>query len=254
MLWVSEHGGTHMDAPSHVDPGGKTVDQVSLERLMGTAVVIDLSLSAHLDPDTQLQIPDITGWEAWNGQIQDNSILAVNTGWGRYWPNATRILGTPNHSDPSAFHYPGVHPNAASWLVENRPQVVAIAVDTPSVDFGQNKNYSVHRIFAKAGVPVFQNVANLDQLPPSGCKILAIPMKIEGGSGAPLRIFAILHEHREKQRDHFHLTTDLRYCHSASADISAGSQFLPDKRCLSVAVSICFFIFTQGLITCMGVN
>ena len=89
------------------------------------------------------------------------------------------------------LHFPGLHPDAARWLVANR-QINAIGLDTPSIDYGQSTLFESHRILFEKNIPAFENVANLDQLPVKGFTVIALPMKIKGGSGGPVRIIAML--------------------------------------------------------------
>ncbi|MCM3900094.1 MAG: cyclase family protein, partial [Pyrinomonadaceae bacterium] len=89
------------------------------------------------------------------------------------------------------LHFPGLHPDAARWLAANR-SIKAIGLDTASIDFGQSTLFESHRILFDKNIPAFENVANLDRLPPKGFSVIALPMKIKGGSGGPLRIVAIL--------------------------------------------------------------
>ena len=88
------------------------------------------------------------------------------------------------------LHFPGLSPEAAKWVTENR-KVNAIGLDTPSIDYGQSKDFLTHRILTAAGLTIYENLCNLDQLPVTGGYVIALPMKIKGGSGSPLRIVAI---------------------------------------------------------------
>ena len=121
--------------------------------------------------------------------------MLLRTGFGKHWPNRLKYLGT-DEKGPEAvpkLHFPGLHPDAAKWLVENR-SIKAIGLDTPSIDFGQSSDFMSHVILYEKNIPAFENVANLDQLPEKDFTIIALPMKIEGGSGGPLRIIAIVNE------------------------------------------------------------
>ena len=84
-----------------------------------------------------------------------------------------------------------MYPDAAKWLIKNR-KINAIGLDTPSIDYGQSIFFETHRILCSNNIPAFENVTNLDQLPANGAFVIALPMKIEGGSGAPLRLIAII--------------------------------------------------------------
>lgn len=190
---AAEHGGTHMDAPIHFHEGGETVDEVPLERLMGPAVVVDVSAAAERDPDYRATVDDLRAWEEAHGPIPEGAIVLLRTGWGERWPAAGRYLGTVRRGQEAVpeLHFPGLHPDAARWLVEKR-SVAAVGLDTPSIDHGQSEDFMAHRILYAAGVPGFENVARLGELPATGAYVVALPMKIAGGSGAPLRIVGVV--------------------------------------------------------------
>lgn len=192
---AAEHGGTHIDAPIHFAKGKHTTDDIPVERLIGPAVVIDVSIKALPNPDYLVSVEDFTNWEAKNGEIADGSIVLLNTGYAQFWPDRVKYMGTDKRGPDAVkdLHFPGLDPEAAKWLVENR-KINAIGLDTPSIDFGQSTLFESHQILFKENIPAFENVANLDKLPPKGALIIALPMKIKGGSGGPLRIIAVLPE------------------------------------------------------------
>jgi kynurenine formamidase len=190
---TAEHGGTHLDAPIHFSEGRQTAEQIPLERLIGAAAVVDVSAAAAADSDYLVAVSDLEAWEAEHGRIPDGSILLLRTGWGSRWPDRARYLGT-SLSGPDAvpeLHFPGLHPEAARWLVENR-RIDALGIDTPSIDYGQSTLFESHRILYAENIPAFENVARLDRLPATGAYVIALPMKIAGGSGAPLRIVGVI--------------------------------------------------------------
>jgi kynurenine formamidase len=191
---AAEHGGTHLDAPIHFSEGHHTTDQIPLDQLVGPAVVIDVSAQAAESPDYRLARGDITGWEKEHAQIPAGTIVLVRTGWGSRWPDRLKYLGT-DRTGPDAvpeLHFPGIDSAAARLLVERK--VDAVGIDTPSIDYGQSKTFDTHQILFAANIPGFENVAHLDQLPVTGAFVIALPMKIKGGSGGPLRIVAVLPE------------------------------------------------------------
>ena len=192
---AAEHGGTHLDAPIHFFEGRHTVDQIPLERLVGDGVVIDVIDACAEDPDYQIGVDDLRHWETKHGRQLVGVIVLLRTGWGRRWGDRKRYLGTERTGSEAVtdLHFPGLAPTAARWLVEHR-DVKAIGIDTPSIDYGQSSLFESHVKLFKHNVPAFENVANLDHLPEEGFKIIALPMKIGGGSGAPLRIIAMLEE------------------------------------------------------------
>lgn len=186
-----EHGGTHLDAPVHFAEGKWSVDQIPLEQLTGSAIVIDVAEKAKHNPDYQASVADITEWEKQNGKIPDNAILLFRTGWGQFYPDAAKYLGTSEKGEAAIanLRFPSIHPELAEWLIKNR-KIKAVGVDTPSVDYGQSKDFKTHQLLYAKNILGFENVANLDKLPVMGSYILALPMKIKDGSGGPLRIIA----------------------------------------------------------------
>jgi kynurenine formamidase len=186
-----EHGGTHLDAPLHFAERGLAADALPVAAGIGPAVVVDVSAQAATDRDYRLTPADLAAWEKAHGRIPERAIVLMRSGWGRFWPDRARYLGTAAAGDVDHLHFPAFSKEAAEWLLhERRP--AAIGVDTASVDHGPSKDFPVHRVVAAADLPAFENVAHLDRLPPAGATIVALPMKIAGGTGAPLRIVAFL--------------------------------------------------------------
>lgn len=190
---ASEHGGTHLDSPIHFARDRKTVEQLPLDQLTGTAVMVDVSAKALKDADYQITAADLQAWEAKHGPIPAGAILLLNTGFARHWPDAKKYLGTAEKGPGAVakLHFPGLHPDAARWLTTER-RIKAVGLDTASIDHGQSKLFESHRILFEKNIPAFENVAALDQLPATGAYVVALPMKIKGGTGAPLRIVAWL--------------------------------------------------------------
>ena len=190
---TAEHGGTHLDAPIHFAKGKQSVEQIPLEKLIGHAIKIDISNKALQDSDYLITIQDFLDWESSNGKIPNESIVLLETGHSKYYPNKLKYLGTDQRG-PDAIkllHFPGLSPEAADWLVKNRT-INAIGIDTPSIDFGQSEYFKSHVILLKENIPVFENVSNLNKLPLKDFEVVALPMKIKEGSGAPLRIIALI--------------------------------------------------------------
>ncbi len=192
-VFTSEHGGTHVDAPVHFAQGRQTVDRIPVQRLVGPAVVVDVTAAAARNPDYQVTVAEIEQAEARDGAIPANAILVIRSGFSRRWPDAAKYLGTAERGADavSRLHFPGLHPNAARWLVANR-QLDAVGIDTASIDYGQSTQYESHRVLFERDVPVFENLTGLERLPARGATVVALPMKIGGGSGAPLRAIAVL--------------------------------------------------------------
>jgi kynurenine formamidase len=190
---LAEHGGTHLDAPSHFHEGGSTTERVPLDRLLARAVVVDVREACAKNPDYAVSVADLERFEAAHGRIPDAAALLLATGFGARWPDHARYLGTGERGAAAVakLHFPGLDPAAARWLVANR-KLAAVGLDTASIDPGQSKRFETHQILFAAEIPAFENLAQLDRLPPTGATLIALPMKIAGGSGGPLRAIAIL--------------------------------------------------------------
>jgi kynurenine formamidase len=190
---AAEHGGTHLDSPVHFAKGRYTSDQLPLQQLMGAAVVIDVTSQCATNRDYLVSVADFENWERRNGRIRLGTIVLLRTGFGKFYPDRKKYLGTDERGAEAVvkLHFPGLDPAAARWLTQNR-SIKAIGLDTASIDHGQSTLFESHRILFEKNIPAFENVANLDQLPLKGFSVIALPMKIKGGSGGPLRIVAFL--------------------------------------------------------------
>jgi kynurenine formamidase len=192
---TAEHGGTHLDAPVHFAAGHPAADRIPLDRFIGPAVVVDVTAAAEKNADYLVTTADLEAWEREHGRISADAIVLLRTGFSKRWPDAAGYLGTAERGEQAVpkLHFPGLHPDAAKWIVANRP-VKAIGIDTASIDYGQSTLFESHRTLYERDIPAFENLTNLDRLPITGAHIIALPMKIGGGSGAPLRAVAILPE------------------------------------------------------------
>jgi kynurenine formamidase len=190
---AAEHGGTHLDAPVHFAKGRNSVDQIPVDQLTGEGLVVDVTKQCAKDADYLVSVSDFQAWEKSNGRIPVGSIVLLRTGFGKFYPDRKKYLGTDERGPDAVakLHFPGLDPQAAKWLTENRA-IKAIGLDTASIDRGQSTLFESHRTLFEKNVPAFENVANLDQLPVKGFTVVALPMKIKGGSGGPLRIIALL--------------------------------------------------------------
>ena len=190
---AEEHGGTHFDAPIHFAEEGKTVEQVPVEQLHGPGIVVDVTKQAAGNRDYLITIQDLENWETTNGKIPASAIVLLRTGFGAYWNDHLKYTSTlkSGKEGVAELHFPGLSPEAAQWLADNR-KINALGLDTPSIDVGQSQDFQTHRILCAAGITAYENLAHLDQLPASGFYVVALPMKIKGGSGAPLRIVAVI--------------------------------------------------------------
>jgi kynurenine formamidase len=189
---AAEHGGTHIDAPIHFFEGRKTVDEIPLERLVGEAAVIDVARACAANRDYEVGVDDLRRWEERHGRQLVDVIVLLRTGHGRHWNDRAQYLGTAKMGPEAAadLHFPGLAPAAAQWLVEHRA-IKAIGIDTPSIDHGQSRRFQSHVTLFEHNIPALENVAHLDQLPEVGVTLIALPMKIGGGSGAPARVIAL---------------------------------------------------------------
>jgi len=190
---ASEHGGTHADAPIHFAEGGRTIDQVPIEEWIGPAVKIDVTAKCLADRNYLLQIEDILAWEKKNGQIPPDAWVIMYTGIGTvHYPDKKAVLGTDKRG-PEALaelSFPGFSPEVAEFLIKER-KIKGIAIDTPSIDYGQSRDFKVHQILCGAEKLALENIANLDELPEKGATLYVIPMLIKNGTGAPARVFAV---------------------------------------------------------------
>jgi len=186
-----EHLGTHMDAPLHFNRDGASMDKVRLTQTIGPAAVIDFSQRAASNPNAALSVGDIAHYETEYGRIPDGAIVVAHSGWGRFWSDRRRYLGTDQPGDVAGLRFPGISEKAGLFLLKQRT-VIAIAIDTASLDRGISKTFPVHRLWLGANRPGFENLANAGLLPAAGAVIFCAPMKIGGGTGAPARIFALL--------------------------------------------------------------
>lgn len=186
-----EHGGTHLDAPMHFAAGGISTEKIPLENLVAPAVVIDVSEQAATDRNYRLTASDVRDFEAKHGEIAEGAIVLMRTDWSRHWPDAIAYLGDDTPGDASNLQFPGFGAEATRILAEQR-KVALLGVDTASVDYGKSQDFIVHRIGSAQGVANLENLTNLNQLPATGALVLALPMKIEGGSGGPARVVALV--------------------------------------------------------------
>jgi kynurenine formamidase len=189
----AEHGGTHIDAPIHFWKGGQTVDQVPLDRLIGPAACVDVANKCSADRDYQVTVEDFTAWEAKNAASLNDKIVLIRTGYAAHWPDREKYLGTSEtgRAAVARLHFPGLEPAAAEWLVTRR-KIRAVGIDTASIDHGQTQDYPTHQRLFRDNVPALENVALPDNLPATNFQVIALPMKIGGGSGAPCRVVVVL--------------------------------------------------------------
>jgi kynurenine formamidase len=189
----AEHGGTHIDAPIHFFEKGQTVDQIPVDRLIGPGACVDVTHECAADRDYQIAVEDFQKWEATNKASLENRIVLIRTGFGRFWPDREKYLGTKDQGKAAVakLHFPGLDPSAADWLIIRR-HIRIVGIDTASIDHGQTHNYPTHQRLFRDNVPALENVAELDKLPADNFTVVALPIKIRGGSGGPCRVVATL--------------------------------------------------------------
>lgn len=187
----SEHGGTHLDAPIHFSAGKQTVDEIPIERHIGPGFRISVAEKTARDADYRITAADIQAWEKSRDiTLPPGAIVLIHTGWGQYWGDRRQYMGTDSMEEDAERHFPGIARDAAELLALER-KVSMVGIDTASLDHGPSKDFIAHQVLNGANVAGLENVANLDQLPDSGYLVLALPMKIGAGSGAPARIVAL---------------------------------------------------------------
>lgn len=189
---AAEHGGTHMDAPIHFAEGGHTADQVPVTQLVGPGFVVDVTAQSATNVDYLVTAADIEAFEKEHGRIPAGSIVLLNTGRAHLYGDRAAYMGTAERGEAAVakLHFPGLSREGAALLVERG--IAAVGLDTPSIDYGQSKDFAAHVELMAHNIPAFENVADMSDLPPTGSTIIALPMKIEGGSGGPLRIVAVV--------------------------------------------------------------
>ena len=191
---AAEHGGTHADAPIHFAENGRTIDQIPLQEWIGPAIKIDVTKRCEENRDYLLTIEDIKNWESEHGQIPDKAWVIMYTGVGtKYYPDKLQVLGTQKTGLEAIpeLHFPAFSPESVEFLTKER-NITGIALDTPSIDYGQSKEFKVHQILFAADKLALENIANLDQLPTVGATLFVMPMLIKDGTGSPARVFAVL--------------------------------------------------------------
>lgn len=184
---VVEHTGTHMDAPIHFSGEGQTADEVPVENLVAPLAIIDIAAKAEADADAQVTPDDITAWEAEHGPIPDGACVAMYSGWeGKVSGDGFR-----NADGDGVMHFPGFHAEAAAMMIEER-NVVGMAVDTLSLDYGRSADFATHYLWLPTNRWGMECVANLGGLPPVGATIIAGGPKIKGATGGPSRVIALV--------------------------------------------------------------
>lgn len=183
-----EHHGTHLDAPIHGRDGLASVDELTSSDLFGPAVLVDVRTQVGADPDYRVTRQDLELWEESHGPLPDGAIVLTRTGWADRWKTPERYS---NLAEDGTLHFPGFSEEAARFLIEER-SIRGIGIDTPSVDAGSAEGFPVHGIVNGAGKYHLENLADLSRVPESGSLLIVAPIKISGGSGGQVRVWAVL--------------------------------------------------------------
>src|ERR1700730_4773259 len=188
-FWMLEHYGTHLDAPIHFPPGKVTVDKIPTKQLFGPAVVIDVQADGSKNADFLLPAARVEDWEKRHGRIPEGAIVLLRTGWAARWPDAQRYR---NQDAQGRMHFPGFSAEAVKVLLERK--VSGLGCDTLSTDFGASTDYAVHHLALGAGLYQLENLTDLGEVPEVGAFLVVAPIKLEGGSGGPVRVFALVED------------------------------------------------------------
>jgi kynurenine formamidase len=186
-FWMLEHYGTHLDAPAHFPPGKMTVDEIPARKFFGPAVVLDVRAESVKDADYRVTAARVEEWEKRLGRIPEGAIVLLRTGWASRWPDVRRYR---NQDAQGRMHFPGYSVEAANLLVERK--VSGLGCDTLSIDYGTSEDFAVHRAVLGAGLYQLENLADLSEVPEAGAFLVVAPIKLEGGSGGAVRVFALL--------------------------------------------------------------
>lgn len=186
-FWMLEHYGTHLDAPVHFPPGKTPVDQIPAKQFFGPAVVLDVRAEGAKNPDYQLPAARVEDWENKHGQIAEGAIVLLRTGWAARWPDARRYR---NQDAQGRMHFPGFSADSVKLLIKRK--ISGIGCDTMSADYGASEDFAVHHLALGAGLYHLENLADLSEVPEAGAFLVVAPIKLEGGSGGPVRVYALI--------------------------------------------------------------
>ena len=188
IFTTQEHYGTHLDAPAHFAKGSWTVEQIPAERLVRPLVVLDVRAKAKRNADYEISVEDVAYWESVHGPVPSGAVVMAYTGWDAHWNSQKEFQNLGKDGLP---HYPGYSVETVKFLVKTRA-VVGLGIDTMSMDIGATTTYPVHHFTSKENVYHLENVANLALAPPSGAIVVVAPIKLEHGSGGPVRVLALV--------------------------------------------------------------
>ena len=187
-LSLSEHSGTHLDAPVHAVPGGATVDQLPVSGFLCPACVVGVRDQVAADPDYRVTVADLERFSTDHGPMPHGGFIFFDTGWAARWPSQPRYV---NEDSQGVKHFPGVSLEAARFLLD-KVHPAGLGIDTLSLEYGRTEHLDVHRLVLGAGIYILENVVNLELLPATGALVIALPVKLLGGSGSPARVVALV--------------------------------------------------------------
>ncbi|KAF0299906.1 hypothetical protein FJT64_003374 [Amphibalanus amphitrite] len=169
-------------------------------KFLPIAALIDIEARSQKDPDSILTPDDLAEWKSQYGSFKHPTILLVRTGNAKYWSDRARYFGYENDTvvdtesneiQTPTFHFPGIGAEAARLLADD-PAIVGVGIDTPSIDAGNSKTFPTHVTLFSANKFGLEHVGDMSRVPATGATILALPMKIGGGSGGPCRVLVRL--------------------------------------------------------------
>lgn len=188
LVEFPEHFATHMDAPLHFDPQGESLDRIPVENFLSAAIVVDVRAATRSNQDYRVTAADLENWVRVYGPMPRSCTVLVRTGWASRWPSQRDYM---NQDAQGVLHFPGLSVEAARYLLDHA-HPVAIGIDTASIDYGPSKGFEAHHLTMRAGLYHLENLANLELLPETSACIIALPMKLRGGSGSPTRVVALV--------------------------------------------------------------
>ena len=175
LLFLSSHTGTHLDAPYHFQEKGKKIHEISLKRLVSSAILVKLRKKG----DQPITKTDIQKFEKKHGKIPSGSSIIFWTGWQKMIKNTSYFVRNP-----------GLSTAAAKYLVSKKINLVG--TDSPSIDLGKDKRFPVHHIFSKNNVLIVENLTNLEKIRSSKFHFVVLPLKLKGATGSPVRAIAFV--------------------------------------------------------------
>lgn len=185
---IGEHSATHMNAPNSFHAGGAGIDGYAAESLVVPAVVVDVAGKAAADADYAATVEDITTWEAKNGRIPKGSVVLLSTGWAKRWDDPKAFL---NVDADGKLHFPGFGGDTTKFLLAERG-IAGVGIDTHGVDPGLDESFATNNQVLEQPRIALENLANLDQLPPTGSTLVIGLLRLKDGSGSPVSVLAFV--------------------------------------------------------------